>query len=840
MNSLGWFGNTFDPTLARSQVEAALAPSIEDVIQDMAASLMGPLYLELTYIENLLKKTQTLFHYLDAQSGHAALIQAFQQAALQRGGINHMLNPLLTGNQLSNIITQDRSQFIRHCPLPTKFFQGREDILSQLRTWFQLTQQKQQRVVLLHGLGGVGKTQIALKFIAESGSRFTHHFKINASSGESIQAGYKEIAMSKNLGDTVNAAQTWLNANPDEWLILFDNADKVDLDLGDYLPKGAHGNILITSRNPDLWVHTGPDQRAIEILNLSVDDAVSLLLKRAGLGHNAGRNKIHAGTIVKELLYCFPLAIVQAGAFISKSAPLRQDMSKFIPIFQQNKTKILSETPDQSSGDYKLAVYTTWQMSFAQLSSKAAQFLQLCSFIHFEGIREDIFQRAAEYKPDDTPLDPTPDELASSFEFLQQFKSSQTNWDSFAFGEMMGEICGYSLMTWHEMSYSVHPLVHQWARTTISDPTGCRNMMVSLLGMATTCSRGVVQNIQLLLHLLKLSESGGEMGSFELMFAVVYYAGGHFRQAETYFSSGLRKSTVILGSEHPRTVSLIAYVARTYHSLGYYMEAEKLKQEVLAKRTQLLGAEHPHTIEAMADLSVTYHSLGRYLEAEKLKQQVLTERTRLLGAEHPNTIEVMASLSVTYHSLEQYVQAEKLQQQVLGQRTRLRGPEHPDTIRAVANLSATYHSLGRYLEAEKLQQQVLAARTRLFGAEHPDTIRAVENLSGTYHSLGRYMEAEKLDQQVLAARTRLLGAEHPDTIEALANLSVTYHSLGRYLDAEKLKQQVLAERIQLLGAEHPDTIRAVASLSATYYAQGRYMEAEKLNEQLPEKQSVKP
>ncbi|KAJ7073170.1 P-loop containing nucleoside triphosphate hydrolase protein, partial [Mycena amicta] len=196
----------------------------------------------------------------------------------------------------------DKGQFIRNCPLPTKFFQGREGILSQLNTWFQPMEQKDQIVVLLYGLGGVGKTQIALKFIAESGSRFTHHFKINASSGESIQAGYKEIAMSKNLGDTVDATQTWLNANPDEWLMLFDNADKVDLDLGDYLPKGAHGNILITSRNPDLWVHTGPDRRAIEILNLSVDDAVSLLLKRAGLGHDAARNEIHASTIVKVFL----------------------------------------------------------------------------------------------------------------------------------------------------------------------------------------------------------------------------------------------------------------------------------------------------------------------------------------------------------------------------------------------------------------------------------------------------------------------------------------------------------------------------------------------------------
>ncbi|KAJ7052089.1 P-loop containing nucleoside triphosphate hydrolase protein, partial [Mycena amicta] len=275
-------------------------------------------------------------------------------------------------------------------PPPSKFFQGRQDILSQLDTWFQPAQQKEQIVVLLHGLGGAGKTQIALKFIANSGLRFTDQFKINASSKESIEASYKQIAMDKNLGDSANA-QTWLKANQDEWLILFDNADKLDLDLGEHIPKCKHGNILITSRNPELW-----RKKSIEISNLSVDDAVTLLLKRSGLGHHTAGNRMHSVSIVKEL-HCFPLAIVQAGAFISKSPPLQQDISKYLQLYQQNKIELLSKKPAQSPEDYEWTVYTTWQMSFSQLSSKARQFLQLCSFIHFEKITEDIFQRASEY-----------------------------------------------------------------------------------------------------------------------------------------------------------------------------------------------------------------------------------------------------------------------------------------------------------------------------------------------------------------------------------------------------------------------------------------------------------
>ncbi|KAJ7055413.1 hypothetical protein C8F01DRAFT_937811, partial [Mycena amicta] len=172
-------------------------------------------------------------------------------------------------------------------------------------------------------------------------------------------------------------------------VLLFDNADKVDLDLGEYLPKGNHGNILITSRNPQLWSHTGTDKKIIEVSNLEVDDAVVLLLKCAGL--DIGNHKTHAVAVVKEL-YCFPLAIIQAGAFIAQISSLHQDISNFIPLYRENRAALLSKKPEQSQGDYKLTVYTTWEMSFKQLKPAAAEFLQLCSFIHFEGITEDIFR----------------------------------------------------------------------------------------------------------------------------------------------------------------------------------------------------------------------------------------------------------------------------------------------------------------------------------------------------------------------------------------------------------------------------------------------------------------
>ncbi|KAJ7049644.1 hypothetical protein C8F01DRAFT_1349343 [Mycena amicta] len=813
---------------------------------------------------------QILFGHLDSQSENAVLVHAFQHALPKWGGIDYMLNSLRDSTiQVSSLMYPiDEILFIRNCPPPSEFFQGCKDILQQLDHLFQQTEQKEQKVVLLYGLGGAGKTQIALKFIADSGSRFTDQFKINASSAETIEAGYRQLAIDKKLEDTVEAAQTWLKANQGEWLILFDNADKRDLNLGPYLPKYDHGNILITSRNPDLWVHTGSPEKTIQIPDLTVDDASVLLLNRAGIELESGENKKDAAMIAKEL-HCFPLAIIQAGAFISKSPRLKQDMSRYVQFYQKNKAKLLSEKPAQSMEDYNKTVYTTWRMSFdqlSQLSPLAAQFLQLCSFMHFEGISEDIFERASTYEIRNGPLDPTLEVLESSFEFLSEFRDTDMTWNSLVFENITSELCGYSLMTWQKGGYSIHPLVHQWSRTTITDLVGSQKLMVGLLGMAAACGPEVMQEIQLFLHILRLSKDIDMIGTgFEPQLGSVFYAGGLYRRAETLQSHVVTKSDSFLGAEHPDTIHAMANLAATYSRLGRYTDAQTMmeksiltpflqwqtlleataawdgtqmhrpwNEKVLEQCTRLLGAEHPDTILAMENLAGTYNSLGRYTDAQTGMEKVLDQRTRLLGAEHPDTIRAMANHAAIYSSLGRDTDAQTLKEKVLEQRTRLFGAEHPDTILAMANLAVTYSSLGRDIDAQALEEKVLEQRTRLLGAEHPHTILAMANLARSYSSLGRDTDAQTLEEKVLEQCTRLLGAEHPHTIIAMANLAGTYSSLGRYTDAQTGTEKVLEQRTRLLGAEHPDTIRAMANLAGIYSSLGQYTDAQTLEEKVLE------
>ncbi|KAJ7761861.1 P-loop containing nucleoside triphosphate hydrolase protein, partial [Mycena olivaceomarginata] len=233
-------------------------------------------------------------------------------------------------------------------------------------------------------LGGSGKTQIALKFLNETQSdRFTDVFFLDASAADTIQAGLKNIALTRSIGSDHEDASRWLASSNNEWLIIFDNADDPKLNLFNFFPQSTSGNILITSRNPQLRVHApGAHHR---ISDLEEEAAVQLLL--ASAAELATSENEGLATEIVKVLHCFPLAVVQAGAYISKTGYL----GRYLAVYEQNRARLLSQMPVQSHDKYSWTVYTTWDISFKCLSKPAARFLQLCSFLHHEGISEGIF-----------------------------------------------------------------------------------------------------------------------------------------------------------------------------------------------------------------------------------------------------------------------------------------------------------------------------------------------------------------------------------------------------------------------------------------------------------------
>ncbi|KAJ7731784.1 P-loop containing nucleoside triphosphate hydrolase protein [Mycena metata] len=361
---------------------------------------------------------------------------------------------------------------VNSCPAPSRIFHGRGDILVKMHTYFTQTLNT-QHLYVLHGLGGAGKTQIALSFIRDS-SLFTDTFFLDASMVETINKGFKDIAVLRNVGKSSNDALTWLVSRREGWLLFFDNADDPNPNLNKFLPKCGHGNIIITSRNPELRIYGSNSQ----VSDMEENEAVTLLLKSAAQEVSPMNEKL-AAEIVKALSY-LPLAIVQAGAFIAKSGSL----NNYLALYSKNHNRLLKERPAQTHDDYAWTVYTTWQISFDRLSSRSAQFLQLCSFLHRGGISEDLFSRAASY--DFPPFGPLKEELQQPLNFLAQFLVSDGEWDTFAFMDVTNEIKSYSLMDLdpERNVFSIHPLVHSWCRTTLSDLQSSYYDVYSIVGMS--------------------------------------------------------------------------------------------------------------------------------------------------------------------------------------------------------------------------------------------------------------------------------------------------------------------------------------------------------------------
>ena len=131
---------------------------------------------------------------------------------------------------------------------------------------------------LLWGTGGIGKTQICLKFVEEISDRLSHVFWVDASSEGSITMSLRGIssisaAQASCLDDSVESVLQWISDIQEEWLIVFDNADNPPVHVVEkFIPSGNRGNILITSRNRSMG-RVVSSENIIEIDEMEEADA---------------------------------------------------------------------------------------------------------------------------------------------------------------------------------------------------------------------------------------------------------------------------------------------------------------------------------------------------------------------------------------------------------------------------------------------------------------------------------------------------------------------------------------------------------------------------------------
>ncbi|BDM83559.1 tetratricopeptide repeat protein [Acaryochloris marina] len=310
--------------------------------------------------------------------------------------------------------------------------------------------------------------------------------------------------------------------------------------------------------------------------------------------------------------------------------------------------------------------------------------------------------------------------------------------------------------------------------------------------------------------------------------AVLYKNQGRHEEAEHLFVQSLEMHKKLLGHEHPKVATNLNGLAELYLDQGRYEEAEHLFLQALRMRKKLLGIEHPDVSTSLITLASLRKNQGRYKEAEPLLIEALQMTQKLYGNEHTEVASSLNSLAELYDAQGKYYEAETLHVQALQMRQKLLGEEHPHIATSLNNLAAIYDQQGRYTEAEPLYIQALQMRQSLFGEEHPYIARSLNNLAALYYNLGRYAEAEPLYIQALQMYKKLLGEEHHEIAATINNLASLYDKQGRYTEAEPLYIQALQMYKKLMGEEHPNVTYSLNNLAMLYGKQRRYAEAEHL------------
>jgi hypothetical protein len=264
------------------------------------------------------------------------------------------------------------------------------------------------------------------------------------------------------VDENVDSVKRKLANTSQSWLLVFDNADNPNLKLAPYLPAGNRGDIIITSRNPQLQHYNTVGFK--EVAPLSLHDSILLLTKVVyGEIDILPRTSEESKKIV-EVLGCHALAIVQAGAYIREpSCPL----SDYLEIYQRRKKDLLEHLPTHVGTDYQYSVYATWQISVDTIESRrdtvshsTLRLLSLLGFYHHDQIPVQMFYHAwhnLQANQDFPDYLPWRDAVSDFFDYRQSAQAS------------ISLLASFSLVTRNaDASFSLHPLVHEWCRERIS------------------------------------------------------------------------------------------------------------------------------------------------------------------------------------------------------------------------------------------------------------------------------------------------------------------------------------------------------------------------------------
>jgi tetratricopeptide (TPR) repeat protein len=687
-------------------------------------------------------------------------------------------------------------------------FAGRDEDLADLHT--ALLGAKGAPVAL-HGLGGIGKTRLAIEYAWSREAVYSALLFVSASDGLALNAGLAGLTAFEILdlpakearddATKITAVLRWLESNP-TWLMILDNIDDraAVAEAAKLMPRLKGGHVVITGRASNFPAFV----RKLEVSMLDENAAAQFLLDRTEADRSKSKDDTALALTLARELGGLALGLEQAGAHIATD---RIGFARYLKLWSESREKALAWADAAVTGsDRTLA--TTWATSVARLSPESRRLLERLAFLAPDPIPDSLLDVAV---PGEAP-----------------------HTDAF---EARGGLYAYSLISRviaedaGASGFVVHRLVQDFARRAMSGERHTQALHEALewvnaafdsddvrtwpvLDPVTPHALAVAEHADLAAIAQPTSDLYGKLDQF-------FDAKARYSEAERVSRRALAIDQASLRPDHPNVAIRLNNLAELLRVTNRLAEAEPLMRRALTIDEKSYGPDHPEVAIDLNNLAELLRATDRLAEAEPLYRRALAIWKKSLGPDHPQVATGLNNLALLLKATNRLADAEPLMRRALETDQKSYGPDHPDVARDLNNLAQLLQATNRFDEAEPLMRRALETDQKSYGPDHPDVARDLNNLAWLLQATNRLAEAEPLMRRALEIDEKSYGPDHPTVAIRLNNLAQLLQDTNRLAEAEPLFRRALSIFETSRGPDHPSTVTVCNNLAGLEAALGK-------------------
>jgi len=717
-------------------------------------------------------------------------------------------------------------------------FVGRAETLDHLKQ--MLLQSNQVVLAAIEGMGGVGKTELALQYAQL-------HLLLNTYSGGVcwLRARDEDIGL-----QIVRFAEAKLGIKPPEdWKL----QDQVDFcwsrwhegnvllildDVNDYTkiepylpPQPSRFKLLLTTR---LQLDIA-QSFTLDLLS----EAAALELLQEWIGAEKLKQEFSSAQKLCQQLGYLPLALNLVGRYVKKQ---KISLIEMLRRLEEKKLQHVSLAISRNDPTWTLnvqrGVAAAFELSWEDLSETAKELSCFLSLFALAPIPWVLVENASIKLPFNMSTShPSSKPLSWIKGLLVTNKSQNKNQDNITLEDARVELENLHLLQGDD-PYLLHQLIWEFFKEkllTAAQNSKLKKAFATTMAASTasipnaySITYDLANSLSLTIpHIVEAADTVSSFLSDEEMFDTLnglgdmYQAQGNYEQAEYWFKTCLSKAQNRLGGVHDYIGSSLNNLAALYYHQSRYAEAIPLLTEAIEIKRKSSDNDNYSLADSLVNLAFMYIETRDYPRAEQFCLQALK-----LGDKYYNFDRALNALAKLYYVQERYEEAENLLAKAL-KNNKLKNDEL-GVSQTLNNLACLYREQERYEEAEPIFLEAIRLRKELRGENNPDTASSLNSLANMYDTQNRYDEAEIFYLKALEIRRNLLRHDNPEVAETLHDLAFLYHRQNRHFEAEPLYIKALDVRRTFLGNRHSDVALTMNNLAKLYFLQERYDEAEPL------------